>query len=982
MKRRILGIGLVITALFISGSVFYFLLDKGSDSLIEKVKREEAEKEKYEWGRSKDYWLPRLANPETKKIDYVEITKIRREALRKGALRANMALDWVNLGPTNQGGRTRAILIDPNDPNKIIIGAASGGVWYSENGGQSWQPARGLTNLNISSLTMDPNTGWIYAGTGEYFAATDNLNSLAFTGNTGSAGYGIFVSKDGGKTFEHLASTTPGSYGSFNDKWSFVNDIEIAPSGRIYAGTIRGLVYSDDQGATWTDVNGAPTNAIVFDVEILSSGKVLAAIGGSVYESTDGVNFNQVDGSTGLDLPSANKVGRIRIASNGNVVYIVVIENQFYGGPLYAVYRSDDGGNTWYVIGDGTRSDGKPTLEFEPFCYLEQNGNPRHCQGVYDMALGVSPHDPDLVFLGGIFLFRWTPNEGWIEATGDIFALHVDHHDVAFHPKADSIVYVVNDGGVWISYDYGRTFYEINKNYVTTQFYAFDVNALTATPSGGTQDNGTQFLPYIAFSPGLGFHIGGGDGGYSAFAPKRGVIFYSSQFGCFLKGRIDQATQFGLAGTPIGNDENGCIAGASFIHPLRVWEDVSSDVPDTFYFARLRIVTSPQELDSFLNNFRILTYKVYDVDTDTDSVSVLYLEGEPMAGPRIIAVTSSSNKVTLSKTVAEPVLPLVWYQHNASIVGSTNDIAISNDGECAYFVTGLFSVGKVVRVCGLKDAKFGEIYNCTFDELDECVSTDINCLDNYSCSFNFSQAGIKVGVIFNTTRALVGIGFDPSDPRRMVVTGGGYGGASPRVWYTLNSREPSPTFIDITGDLPNIPVYDAFVWPDDSSKVTIATDLGIWHGTVDFNNPSNTIWTMDTLFPPVPTIMFDVIPHPTKPGEFAYFVATHGRGFWAYNFTPQQVITGVEHVPSVLTGITMFPNPASKYVDVIVPPASSDVKIAIYDLNGRAMLTKRVMPSSESVRHRISLDQFTSGVYIVVVEADGTQQVGRLVIEK
>ncbi len=980
MKQKLLGIGLVTTGLLVSGFMFYSILDTRSDSLIEKVKIEEAQKEKYEWGSSRDYWFSRLANPETGKIDYAEIARLRSEAMKKSALRAGMALNWVNLGPTNQGGRTRAILINPDNPNFIIVGAASGGVWYSEDGGQSWKPAKGLTNYNISSLARDPSTGWIYAGTGEAFAAFDNFNSLAFTGNTGSVGYGIFVSKDGGKTFEHLSSTTPGTYGNFGDRWSFVNDIEVTSSGRIYAATIRGLVYSDDQGATWTEVSGAPANARVFDVEILASGKVLAAIGGQVYESADGVNFTAISSSTGLDLPT--NIGRIRIASSGNVVYVAVIENKFLGGPLYAVYRSDDGGNSWYVIGDGTRSDGKPTLDFEPFCYLDQNGSPTHCQGTYDMALAASPHNPDLVFLGGIFLFRWTPNEGWVEATGGMFPLHVDHHDVAFHPKADSIVYVVNDGGVWVSYDYGRTFYEINKNYVTTQFYAFDVNALTASPSGGTQDNGTQFLPYIAFSPGMGFHIGRGDGGYSAFAPKRGVVFYSSQFGCFLKGRIDQATQFGLGGTPIGNADNGCISGASFIHPLRVWEDVSSDVPDTFYFARLRILNSTQDLDSFLNNFRVLTYKIYDIDTDTDSISVLYLDGEPMAGPRIIAVTSSNNKVALSKTVAEPVLSLRWDLHNANLVANTNDIAISNDGECAYFVTGLFSGGSVVRVCGLKDAKFGDIYNCSFAELSACNPTDINCLDNYSCSFSFAQAGITVDVIFNASRALVGIGFDPSDPRKMVVTGGGYGGTAPRIWYTLNSRSASPSFIDITGDLPNIPVYDAFIWPDDSSKVTIATDLGIWHGTVDFNNPANTTWAMDTLFPPVPTVMFDVIPHPTKPGEYAYFVATHGRGYWAYNFTPQEIITGVEHVSSVVTGVTMFPNPASEYVDVIVPPASSDVKIAIYDLNGRAMLTKEVMPTAELARHRISLDQFTSGVYVLVVETEGTQQVGRLVIEK
>src|SRR5262249_12420254 len=79
------------------------------------------------------------------------------------------AANWSPLGPGNIGGRTRAILINPQEPNIIYAAGVSGGVWKTTNGGQSWTPlGDALATLTIGTMVFEPgNPNTIYAGTGE-----------------------------------------------------------------------------------------------------------------------------------------------------------------------------------------------------------------------------------------------------------------------------------------------------------------------------------------------------------------------------------------------------------------------------------------------------------------------------------------------------------------------------------------------------------------------------------------------------------------------------------------------------------------------------------------------------------------------------------------------------------------------------------------------------------------------------------------------
>ena len=188
--------------------------------------------------------------------------------------------EWTPLGPGNIGGRTQALLINPNDPNVMYAAGVAGGVWKSANGGASWAPLSDmLPNISVSSMAMDPkNPNVIYAGTGEGFFNSDAVR-----------GAGIFKTTDGGANWARLDNTnTPEFY--------YVNDIIISPlnSNRIYAATRGGVMRSLDGGANWDQALNPQLVAGCLDLAIrtdLPSDYVFAACGSfqqsSVYRNAD-----------------------------------------------------------------------------------------------------------------------------------------------------------------------------------------------------------------------------------------------------------------------------------------------------------------------------------------------------------------------------------------------------------------------------------------------------------------------------------------------------------------------------------------------------------------------------------------------------------------------------------------------------------------------------------------------------------------------
>jgi photosystem II stability/assembly factor-like uncharacterized protein len=389
---------------------------------------------------------------------------------------------WQWLGPGNIGGRVRAIVVHPTDPQTLWLGSVSGGIWKTTNGGASWTPlADFMANLAVSSMVIDPtNPNVLYAGTGEGYFNGDSIR-----------GAGVFKTTDGGATWKQLPHTAA------SPNWYFVDRLAISPSDSqvILAATRSGIWRTADGGTTWSRRTTTPS---MFDVNFdpTDANKAVASGDNGVirYSVDGGVTWNQASGING---------SRIEVAyarSSPNIVYASV-ENG--SGQLY---KSIDGGQTYSLV-----------------------SSPSHLsdQGWYDNALWVDPTNPNNVVVGGITNFRSTNGGTNFSQVGSV---HADQHIIIEDPGFDGVtnktVYFGNDGGIFKTTDITAPFVtttELNNNLGITQFYGGAGNVTSGRIIGGTQDNGT--LRYSGSTEGW-TSMASGDGGWCASDPNDPNYFY------------------------------------------------------------------------------------------------------------------------------------------------------------------------------------------------------------------------------------------------------------------------------------------------------------------------------------------------------------------------------------------------------------------------------------------------------------------------
>ena len=480
-------------------------------------------------------------------------------------------LVWEELGPDNVGGRTRALMIDRNNPNHLLAGSVAGGLFISNDGGYNWLPFSGndtLSTLSVGSIAQAAD-GTIFLGTGEYY---ENGFDYGYD-NSKSPGYGIYRSTDGAQTFHLLESTRPqpfdGSPTNYN--WAFIINLAVHPTDAniVYAGTNTGLWKSTDKGMTWSKPTGLPGNSSrIWDVQMTSAGQLFFTLSSSIYTTTDGVNFTNITTTPGSGLPSDGDRRELAVsATDPNYVYLVTTA----GGCIEKVFQSKNAGQNWTVIGTGHFDFFNPCADY--------------CQCWYDLTIGVDPFDPEHLFLGGVTLWAWYGEEGWQQidnvwgGPGDPYYVHADKHFILFDPQQQNVAYVCGDGGVFRTDDAHQInpkFKELNKNYNVTQFYSVAASH-EGEVMGGTQDNGTNFIGFNFLSMLSSEEIYGGDGGYSEISNIKPLILFAE----YVNGTVVRSTN---GGSSFGNffDENIDAdhdgepdAGAPFIAPFFLWEDLT-----------------------------------------------------------------------------------------------------------------------------------------------------------------------------------------------------------------------------------------------------------------------------------------------------------------------------------------------------------------------------------------------------------------------
>jgi len=473
-----------------------------------------------------EYWNvqrshPYRTMPEDGFARALEQARAMRSSFAGGEVDAGVA-PWAPIGPTNVGGRTLALAIDPDDPDRLYAGSASGGLWLSTSGGvgaEAWDRIDlGFPALGVSTIALDPaNSDVIYIGTGEAYAYQTSDGGEVDRATRGSYGIGILKSVDGGLSW---SSSLDWSYAQSRGVWA----IRVHPSSSniIYAATTEGVYKSIDAGGSWDLVHSVimamDLKLHPLDPEILFSAHGnFGSTDHGIYRSTNGgLNWQKL--TAGLPASWTGKA-QLSLSATAPVFVYVSIADTFAGVGLY---RSSDDGDNWFLV---------------------NSTNYPQYQGWYAHYVLVSPFDSSTMFTGGIEIWRSTnggttlneltswqsiffgtsPPEGPIGASD---YAHADHHAAMWHPTDPNTVFFASDGGVFKTTDLGISFQSLIGGYQTSQFYNGFANSATDpdVAIGGLQDNFS-----VVYDGGLAWRrVIGGDGTWCAIDPSDDSTMYGS----------------------------------------------------------------------------------------------------------------------------------------------------------------------------------------------------------------------------------------------------------------------------------------------------------------------------------------------------------------------------------------------------------------------------------------------------------------------
>ena len=504
-------------------------------------------------------------DPTTGKIDASKLTEIRKD-VANGLYHINYTPQllrvpgtdqdpWVSRGPYDTGGRTRAIMFDPNDENgtRIFAGGTSGGLWVNDDISDSfseWQQVSSYwANNSISCIVSDPNNPQIfYVGTGEVYVGD-------------VSGLGIWKTEDGGATWSHIFNDTFGYTDNGRRRGNYfitdiavrdnngVSELFVGVSGRlddVFIGSYEaGLYKSIDGGNTFQRVEdlfygeSQSTDLDVYyninRIKIAGDNSIWVGtmndsfsgtgIGGKIFKSTNGNNFELVYEETTGNTES----GRVELgvsSQNGDVAY-ALLQVYSQSNPV-KIIKTIDGGANWTEMPLPVDSDpGIPENDFT------------RGQSFYDLVIAVDPQNHDNVYVGGIDLHRsldggttWEQISKWYNWNEPISYVHADQHAIVFNPQNPTEMVFGHDGGISWAEDnssfqqpnvFVKPIKDRNRGYNVTQFYSAKLDP-TATLQeeaimGGTQDNGTIVLTGAANESGIinSFQYTGGDGGQVEF---------------------------------------------------------------------------------------------------------------------------------------------------------------------------------------------------------------------------------------------------------------------------------------------------------------------------------------------------------------------------------------------------------------------------------------------------------------------------------
>ena len=416
------------------------------------------------------------------------------------------------IGPAMISGRISSLAVDPRNPGIMYVGAASGGVWKTENGGATWTAIfERQGSFSIGAVVVDAkNPATIWVGTGE----NNSQRSVAY-------GDGVYRSDDAGRTWkkmgleksEHIAKIVLDPRNS--------DVVYVAAQGPLWAdGGERGLYKTTDGGKTWNPILAPSERTGVSDVVLdpRNPDLLIAATwqrrrhvwtlidGGpesALQRSTDGgKTWRKV--TSGVPSTTLGRIGLAVSPASPDVIYATIEAANGEGG----IFRSADNGATW---------EKRSSYTAQPMYYATLVADPFNAQRLYSMDVGTQVSDD-----GG------TTWRGLGERSK-----HVDNHVLWIDPRNADHYINGNDGGLYQSWDTGKTWIFF-ANLPIGQFYDIDVDnsAPFFRVCGGTQDNASECAPTatrnnIGITNADWFTTTGGDGFVSRIDPRDPNTIYS-----------------------------------------------------------------------------------------------------------------------------------------------------------------------------------------------------------------------------------------------------------------------------------------------------------------------------------------------------------------------------------------------------------------------------------------------------------------------
>ena len=438
-----------------------------------------------------------------------------------------------NIGSATMSGRVAAVAAHVDGgKTTVYVGAASGGVWKSLDGGTTFKPVFDKQAVqSIGAIALDPsNPRTVWVGTGE-----------AWTRNSVSVGDGIYRSTDGGDTWTNLGLPESERIVRILVHPHSSSTVYVCVPGKLWSDSKdRGVYKTTDGGATWSQILAGAnlsTGCSGLAMDPKNPDTLLAGMwdfrrkgwtfrsGGEgpdapsasgMYRTIDGgKHWTTISGNKGLP---AGPWGRVEIEiapSDGRVVYALV------EGKASSLYRSADGGATWEP------RDHSQMMVWRPF---------------YFARLVIDPTNPNRLFKPDLGLIVSEDGGNSFSPSGG--GSHGDWHDLWIDPGNPRHVIGGDDGGLWISHDGGNRWWKSN-NLPISQFYHVSVDAEDPYQVyGGLQDNSSWVGP-SAYPGGITNNrwenINGGDGFWAIVDPTDPGAIYAESQGGYLA-RVDRKT--------------------------------------------------------------------------------------------------------------------------------------------------------------------------------------------------------------------------------------------------------------------------------------------------------------------------------------------------------------------------------------------------------------------------------------------------------